>query len=102
MSREIIQSVAYDNYDDFQHFNFTFSQIFIVLFWGLFNEETDWPWGKVVNLGMFRCKVKAQEWGHYQNKGPCKVTNGVLPNFSNAFAHGALLSMKSNLTFDLA
>jgi len=24
MSSEIIQSVAYDNYDDFQHFNFKF------------------------------------------------------------------------------
>jgi hypothetical protein len=24
MSSEIIQSVAYDNYDDFQHFNFIF------------------------------------------------------------------------------
>jgi hypothetical protein len=24
MSREIIQSVAYDNYDDFQHVNFVF------------------------------------------------------------------------------
>jgi hypothetical protein len=29
MSSEIIQSVAYDNYDDFQHVNFTVSQIFI-------------------------------------------------------------------------
>jgi len=28
MSSEIIQSVAYDNYDDFQHVNFIFSQIF--------------------------------------------------------------------------
>jgi hypothetical protein len=52
---------------------------------------------------MFRCKVKAQGWGHYQNKGPMQGDNGgVLPNFSNAFAHGALLSMKSNLTFDFA
>jgi hypothetical protein len=33
--------VAYDNYDDFQHVNFTFSQNFISLFWGLFNDETD-------------------------------------------------------------
>jgi hypothetical protein len=31
MSSEIIQSVAYDNYDDFQHFNFIFSQNFISL-----------------------------------------------------------------------
>jgi len=41
MSSEIIQSVAYDNYDDFEHVNFIFSQIFISLFWGLFNDETD-------------------------------------------------------------
>jgi hypothetical protein len=26
MSNEIIQSVAYDNYDEFQHVNFIFSQ----------------------------------------------------------------------------
>jgi hypothetical protein len=41
MNSEIIQNVAYDNYDDFQHDNFIFSQIFISLFWGLFNDETD-------------------------------------------------------------
>jgi hypothetical protein len=41
MSSEIIQSVAYDNYDDFQHVNFIFSQISISLFWGFFNDETD-------------------------------------------------------------
>jgi hypothetical protein len=42
MSSEIIQSVAYDNYDDFfQHLNFIFSQKIISLFWGLFNDETD-------------------------------------------------------------
>jgi len=35
MSGEIIQSVAYDNYDDFQHVNFLFSLNFITLFWGL-------------------------------------------------------------------
>jgi hypothetical protein len=40
MSSEIIQSVAY-NYDDFQHANFIFSQNFISLFWGLFNDETN-------------------------------------------------------------
>jgi hypothetical protein len=27
MSNEIIESVAYDNYDDFQHVNLIFSQI---------------------------------------------------------------------------
>jgi hypothetical protein len=41
MSSEIIQSVANDNYDDFQHVNFIFSQKFKSLFWGLFNDETD-------------------------------------------------------------
>jgi hypothetical protein len=30
-----------NNYDDFQHVNFIFSQNFISLFWGLFNVETD-------------------------------------------------------------
>jgi hypothetical protein len=43
MSSESIQSVAYD-YDDFQHVNFIFSQIFISLFWGWQN----WPKGKKV------------------------------------------------------
>jgi hypothetical protein len=41
MSNEIIQNVACDNYDDFQYVNFIFSQTFISLFWGLFNNETD-------------------------------------------------------------
>jgi len=41
MSSEIIQSVAYGNYNDFQHVNFIFSQIFISLFWGLSNDEID-------------------------------------------------------------
>jgi hypothetical protein len=41
MSCEIIQNVASDNYNDFQHVNFIFSKIFISLFWGLFNDETD-------------------------------------------------------------
>jgi len=40
MSSEIIQSVAYDNYDDFQH-NFIFLLIFISFFWGLFNDQID-------------------------------------------------------------
>jgi hypothetical protein len=34
-------SVVYDNYDDFQHVDFIFSQNFISLFWGLFKDETD-------------------------------------------------------------
>ncbi len=41
MSNEIIQSVAYDNYDDFQHGNFIYSQKIGSLFWGLFNDETN-------------------------------------------------------------
>jgi hypothetical protein len=41
MSSEIIQSLAYDNYDDFQHVNFIFSRNFISLVWGLFNGQTD-------------------------------------------------------------
>jgi hypothetical protein len=41
MSFEIIQSVAYDNYDDFQQINVIFSQNLISLFLGLFNDETD-------------------------------------------------------------
>jgi hypothetical protein len=41
MSDEIIQSVAYDNYADFQHMNVIFSQIFVSLFLGLFNDETN-------------------------------------------------------------
>jgi hypothetical protein len=41
MSGEIIQSVAYDNYDNFQHGNFIFPQNFISLFLGLFNDKTN-------------------------------------------------------------
>ncbi len=37
----IIQSVAFDNYDDFQLLNFIFSQNLISLFRGLFNNETN-------------------------------------------------------------
>jgi hypothetical protein len=40
ISSEIIQNVAYDNYVDCQHANYIFSQNFISLFWGLFNDET--------------------------------------------------------------
>jgi hypothetical protein len=32
--------VSYDNYDDFQHVNFIFSQNFISLLWGWFNDES--------------------------------------------------------------
>ncbi len=41
MSSEIIQDVAYDNYDDFQLVNCILPQNFISLFWGLFNDKTD-------------------------------------------------------------
>jgi hypothetical protein len=41
MSSEIIQNVTYYNYDNFQHVNFILSQIFISLFWELFNDKTD-------------------------------------------------------------
>jgi hypothetical protein len=41
MSSEIIQNVGYDNYDDFQHVNFIFSQNFIWPIWELFNDETN-------------------------------------------------------------
>jgi hypothetical protein len=41
MNSESIHIVTYDNYDDFQHVNLIFSQIFISLFWGLFNDEID-------------------------------------------------------------
>jgi len=34
MSSEIIQSVAYDNYDDFQHVNFIYIYIFLYHFFG--------------------------------------------------------------------
>jgi hypothetical protein len=39
MSSGIIQSVAYDNYDDFQHINFIVSHKCVSLFWGLFEDE---------------------------------------------------------------
>jgi hypothetical protein len=41
LNNEIIQNVTYDNYHDFQHANFIFSQNFIPLFWRLFNDEID-------------------------------------------------------------
>jgi hypothetical protein len=59
MNSEIIQNVAYDNYDDFQYDNFIFSQNFVLLFRGLFNEETDlrvryWRWqSQVSNWSLF-------------------------------------------------
>jgi hypothetical protein len=58
MNSEIIQNVSSDNYDDFQHDNFIFSQIFVSLFQGLFNEETDlrvryWRWQSQVIMKSF-------------------------------------------------
>jgi hypothetical protein len=41
MNSEIIHIITYDNYDDFQHVNFIFTQIFILLFWRLFNDQID-------------------------------------------------------------
>jgi hypothetical protein len=51
MSSEIIQSVAYDNYDDFQYVKFPFSQNFISLFWRLCNDEIDFRVRYMNHLG---------------------------------------------------
>jgi hypothetical protein len=77
MSSEIIQSVVYDNYNDFQHVNLIFSQNFISLFWGLFNDETDFqftilrPFGTResirrdgVELTIFHIEVKLAKFGY--------------------------------------
>jgi hypothetical protein len=56
MSSETIRNVAYDNYDDFEHVNFIFSQNFISLFWGLFNDETDL---RVMVVFRFQCVQQA-------------------------------------------
>jgi hypothetical protein len=39
MTSKIIQSVTYDNYDDFQLVHLIFIQKIVSLFWGLFNEK---------------------------------------------------------------
>jgi hypothetical protein len=49
MSSEIVKSVVCNNYNDFQHVNFIFSQNFISLFWGLFNDETNLKVRYIVN-----------------------------------------------------
>ncbi len=54
MSNEIIQRVAYDNSDDFQHINIIFSQNFISPFLGLFNDETDLTVRYCRNVGIFK------------------------------------------------
>jgi hypothetical protein len=42
MSSEIIQSVAYNNYDDFFNMSTSYFHKFsFLLFWGLFNDETN-------------------------------------------------------------
>jgi hypothetical protein len=38
---KIIESVTYDNYDDFQLVHLAILQKFVSLFWGLFNDKTD-------------------------------------------------------------
>jgi len=48
MSSEIIQSVTYDNHDDFSTCQLhIFTKKFISLFWGLFNDG-NWPEGKLL------------------------------------------------------
>jgi hypothetical protein len=41
MSNEIIQSAAYDNYDDFQHINVIIFKFSFHYFLELFNDKTD-------------------------------------------------------------
>jgi hypothetical protein len=41
MSSEIIQTVAYDNYDEFHMSTSYFHKFSFHYFWRLFNEETD-------------------------------------------------------------
>jgi hypothetical protein len=38
---KLFKSVKNHNYDEFQHVDFMFSQNFISLFWGLFDDKTD-------------------------------------------------------------
>ncbi len=74
MSSEIIQGVAYDNYDDFELVNFIFSQNFISLFCGLFNGKTHknaWHDTKFLTLHpnghetrYYNQLDKRQEWLH--------------------------------------
>jgi hypothetical protein len=40
-SSEIFKSLTYDNYNDFQHVNFIFSQNLISLFGRFFSDETN-------------------------------------------------------------
>jgi len=61
VSGEIIQSVAYDNYDDFQHVNFLFSLNFISLFWGLFNDEIDLNVRYIIMLRVIQPIIQSKE-----------------------------------------
>jgi hypothetical protein len=70
MGSEIIQSVAYDN---FQYVNFIFSQNFIPLFWGLFNDETDLrvSYCLMSTISVFSampCVVRWKVWLTFSNK----------------------------------
>jgi hypothetical protein len=47
MSSKIIQSVAYDNYNDFQHVNFIFFTNFNFTILGIIEWQKNWPYGKV-------------------------------------------------------
>jgi hypothetical protein len=62
MSNEIIESVTYDNYNDFRYVNLISSQLFILLFWGLFNDKTQ-P----------ESSLSALE--HFKSKGPSSGNN---------------------------
>ncbi len=59
MSGEIIQSVAYDNYD--QHVNFLFSLNFISLFWGLFNDESNLNVRYIIMLRVIQAIIQSKE-----------------------------------------
>jgi len=59
MSSEIIPNVVYDNYDDVQHVNFIFSQKFISLVRGLFNDEIE------LRVRYFDFKQRFKLWNTY-------------------------------------
>jgi hypothetical protein len=72
MSSEIIKCVAYDNYDDFQRFNFIFSQKIISLFQGLFNHETDI---RVRYSNVSKCNIEILEKKTPKNKNVKLTSN---------------------------
>jgi hypothetical protein len=70
MGSEIIQSVTYDN---FQYVNFIFSQNFIPLFWGLFNDEIDLKVSYCLmnSISVFNampCVIRWKVWLTFSNK----------------------------------